>query len=174
MQLMNALALVLATTAACKDDARPATADAPEADAVATDAAVDAVPIDAPRFCDSETRDDTYTPGMVKVGVNGYAFTLVSSVPAPPQKGNNAWVVQISHPDPVDGINLSVVPFMPDHGHGTAVQAVVTPTTNGTYNISPVNLFMTGFWSVRINVLDPAAGNAELDHVAFLFCVNST
>ncbi len=110
---------------------------------------------------------------MVKIGANGYEFKLVSSTPAPPQKGNNAWVVQISHPGPLDGATLSIVPFMPDHGHGTAVVAVVTPTANGTYNVSPVNLFMTGLWSVRINILDPSAGNAELDHVAFLFCVSS-
>lgn len=160
----------LALLPACHD-APPATPDATTPDA----APADAPPIDgAPKFCDAETRDDTYTPGMVKLGANGYEFELVSSTPGPPRKGNNAWVLQLRHPAPLDGLHLRVVPFMPDHGHGTAVQAVVTPAGNGTYDVSPVNLFMTGFWSVGIDALDPAAGDAVLDHVAFLFCVNAT
>jgi len=156
---------------ACRQAEQPG--DAAQADALRSDAAVDAIPIDAPKFCDSETRDDTYAAGLTKVGANGYSIVLVSSTPAPPQKGNNAWVVQVLHPAPVDGLHLRVVPFMPDHGHGTAVVPVITPAANGTYNVSPVNLFMTGFWSVRIDLLDAANQDTELDHAAFLFCVSS-
>lgn len=157
---------------ACKDSGQSAP-DATLLDAFTSDAARDAIPPDAPKFCDSETRDDTYSAGLTKVGGNGYSVVLLSSTPAPPQKGNNAWVVQVNHPGPIDGLHLRVVPFMPDHGHGTAVIPVITPGANGTYNISPVNLFMTGFWSTRIDLLDASNGDAELDHVAFLFCVNS-
>lgn len=148
--------------------------DAALPDTAPVDAAIDAIPVDAPRFCDSETRDDPYGAGLTKIGANGYSVVLVSSTPAPPQKGNNTWVVQVRHPDPIDGLHLRVVPFMPDHGHGTAVVPVITPGANGTYTAAPVNLFMTGFWSTRIDLLDAANGDAELDHVAFLFCVQAS
>ncbi|MCX5741378.1 MAG: FixH family protein [Proteobacteria bacterium] len=175
MQLSHALlAFTLAITPACKGDASPTTDAAVAVDTpVAIDAMIDGATIDGPKFCDSETRDDVYVPGMIKVGDNGYAFELVSSTPGPPPKGNSAWVVRIRHPDPIDNLALTIVPFMPDHGHGTSVQAVITPMANGTYGIAPVNLFMTGFWSVRIGIADQATPATELDHVAFLWCVSS-
>ncbi len=173
MQLRT-IVTALALASGC-DAAEPVAADAAAGalDAGALDAAVDAPPIDAPGFCDSETRDDRYAPGMVKLGPAGYEFKLVSSTPGPPRKGNNAWVIQVSHPDPVDGLALSAVPYMPDHGHGTAVVPVITAAGNGTYTISPVNLFMTGLWSVRLTAREAGAGGAELDHADYLFCVSS-
>ena len=171
MQL-NTISLMLVMALVGCEDAGPAATDAALADGAVDAAVADAPPLDAPMFCDSETRDDPYAPGMIKLGPNGYEFKLVTSTPGPPRKGNNTWVVQISHPAPVDGLALTVVPFMPDHGHGTAVVPVITPAASGTYSIAPVNLFMTGLWSVRITAR-AAAGSAELDHADFLFCVNS-
>ena len=93
------------------------------------DTAIDTPPADAPPgFCADEDRDDDYVAGMVKVGANGYSVVLVTSEPAPDPKGNYDWNIRVLDPAmaPVDNLTIKVFPFMPDHGHGTSVQAVIT------------------------------------------------
>ncbi|MGE0398239.1 MAG: hypothetical protein AB7T06_16165 [Kofleriaceae bacterium] len=134
------------------------------------DASVDAM-IDATKVCDLETRDDDYVAGMSKTGANGYRVVLVDSTPAPRPKGNYTWNVQILDPTtaPRDDVQITVGPFMPDHHHGTSVQAVVTSTGNGMYSISPINLFMTGYWTIRLGLRENAT---EVDFVIYAFCVD--
>ena len=69
---------------------------------------------------------------------------------------------------PLDA-TITVTPMMPDHGHGTPVEAVVTPSadTPGEYEISPINLFMAGLWEVTLD-LDLSEAS---DSVVFAFCV---
>ncbi len=58
---------------------------------------------------------------------------------------------------------------MPDHGHGTPIEAAATPTQNpGEFTVTPVNLFMAGLWEVT---LDIDAGAGTTDQVVFAFCV---
>ena len=55
------------------------------------------------------------------------------------------------------GAEVTVVPFMPAHGHGSnVVQA--TETEPGTYLAEQLSLFMPGVWELRIRVVD---GDAE-------------
>ncbi len=166
------LAVVTLVIAACDSTGSKVDDAAPMSDA-ATDATIDAAAdarIDAPGFCDNETRDDEYTPGMIKTGANGYDVLLLSSTPPPGAKGNEAWSIQVRDPSdaPRDGLTIQVIPYMPDHGHGTAVQAVVTPSANGTYGLDPLNLFMTGLWTITLRLVD----GAQLDEVVFTFCVD--
>ena len=59
--------------------------------------------------------------------------------------------------------------MMPDHGHGTPVNAEVTVMpTPGQYELSPVNLFMTGYWEITLELTLP---KGETDSVMFGFCV---
>ena len=169
-----AIAAALAAMVGCSDhgeariDAPPPVDGAPDAP---PDAPIDARP-DAPGLCDNETRDDDYIAGMSRTGVNGFGVVLVNSTPPPAAKGNYTWTVQVLDPamSPRDGLTIAVFPFMPDHGHGTAVQAIVTPSgANGMYSISPINLFMTGLWSIRLGLRD---GNTELDAIVYWFCVD--
>lgn len=164
MQLTGAVAAMALLGAGCGEgQPRPDSLDA----SVELDAA-----IDAPKVCDRETRDDDYIPGMSKLGANGYRVTLATSAPAPRPRGNYAWTVQIHDPAMAarDGLAITVVPTMPDHHHGTSVQAVVTPSgRDGLYAIEPVNLFMTGLWAIRLGLSD---GTTELDYVAYRFCVD--
>ena len=70
---------------------------------------------------------------------------------------------------PLDGVTIDVVPFMPDHGHGTSIDAVVTPADSGAgeYSISRVNLWMPGLWQVTLRT---QAGGAT-DDVVLAFCI---
>ncbi|MBE7454709.1 MAG: FixH family protein [Kofleriaceae bacterium] len=122
--------------------------------------------------CALEDRDDEFLAGMMKTGAGGVTVTLVSATPAPPARNDNAWELQLATPaGPFEG-TVQVVPFMPDHNHGTPIQAVVEPVagTPGRFTASPINLFMPGLWEVTIRAT-PTGGT--LDAVVFRFCVAS-
>lgn len=120
--------------------------------------------------CDVETRDDEFVIGLSKSGALVRA-TFVSSDPAPPIKGDNSWVIDFTDLDgaPLSDLTMVAVPMMPDHGHGTPVNAVVTALAEpGRYEITPVNLFMTGYWETTIDI---TLTGGEQDSLMFGFCV---
>ena len=119
--------------------------------------------------CEVETRDDEYALGLSKSG-ELWTATFVSADPAPPAIDDNTWVLEISDLGgaPVDGLDIVVIPWMPDHGHGTAVEVEVTATGNpGEYSVTPVNMHMAGYWEIT---LDLSSGD-EQDTIMFGFCV---
>jgi hypothetical protein len=120
--------------------------------------------------CDKETRKDIYTAGLSKQG-NALSVKLVESTPAPPAKLMNAMKFQVLDGAgvPLDGATLTVVPFMPDHGHGTAAVPVVTAKGNGTYEVSNIYLVMAGLWKITVSVQLPGAAPQE---IPFQFCVD--
>jgi hypothetical protein len=119
--------------------------------------------------CTNDPRALTYTANMQQVGVGRLlTFVLVKSDPAPPVKGTNTWTVKLldTMGHAVTGASLSVVPKMPDHGHGTSIVPQVAPAGDG-YVVSSVYLFMAGLWQVTIQA-QSAAGN---DTAVFQFCI---
>lgn len=121
--------------------------------------------------CSMEDRDDEFAIGLSKSG-EATVVSFVAADPAPPAMGDNTWTVTVSDPggEPLaDASITAVTPKMPDHGHGTPVEAVATATANpGEFTITPVNLFMAGYWEVT---LDIDAGGGTTDSVVFAFCV---
>lgn len=120
--------------------------------------------------CDQESRKDLYEPGMTKT-VGALSVRILESVPAPPAKTTNSVRVAIVDASnaPVDGALVTLTPFMPDHGHGSAVVPVVTPQGGGIYLVDDVYLAMAGLWRFTISVT-PAGQPAQ--EVAFAFCVD--
>jgi hypothetical protein len=115
--------------------------------------------------CDLEDRDDQFLAGMSKVGAGGTTFTLLSATPSPPSRDDNTWVLDISTASgPYSGA-VTVVPFMPDHRHGTPIEVVVTPDPNvpGRYNAAPINLWMPSLWEITVR--------AGTDSTVFRFCI---
>ena len=137
----------------------------------------DAALPDAGYNCEIEERDDEYVAGMEKVGAEGMTFRLVSSDPAPPSRYDNTWVIEIEDATgaPLDDADVEVVPFMPDHGHGTGIPAVITPDpdVDGRYDVVPVNLFMPGLWEVTIRATPAGGTAADRDSAVFTFCIAS-
>jgi len=118
--------------------------------------------------CSTDSRVMTYQPGMSIASNNKtLTFTLVQSNPGPPAKGNDTWTIKVtdasSQPQP--SLNLSVLPFMPDHGHGTSVNASITNNHDGTYTVTPLYFFMPGVWRITFTSASPA------DSAVFFFCV---
>jgi YtkA-like len=119
--------------------------------------------------CEVEIRDDDFSVGLSKAGTLATA-TFVSADPAPPIRGDNTWVLRFDDSDgaPLDGLEIEVTPTMPDHGHGTPVVAVVTPTGDaGEYSVTPVNMFMAGYWEIAFDL----KWGEQQDSLTFGFCV---
>lgn len=117
--------------------------------------------------CASETRADTYAAGLEKVSASGnLRVSLLDASPAPPQKGDNVWTIAVhdAADAPIDGATLTMTPFMPDHGHGSAVTPVVAPAgESGKYTIDKIYLPMAGYWEMTIRLGE--------EQVVFGFCV---
>lgn len=75
----------------------------------------------------------------------------VAPDPNPPLRGVNAvtYTITATSGVPVDGLVMTVVPWMPAHGHGTSVKPTVTALGHGTYRIDDVLFFMPGRWELR-------------------------
>lgn len=132
-----------------------------------------AAPDASDQNCATDTRAPEFTMGLAATGDNGYTVTIDEATPFPAERGDNDWTVSIT--DGVSasagGLTIAVDPRMPDHGHGTPVIAGVTETaTAGTYEVTPINLWMPGYWEITMTLSD--GGIAPLDTVMLAVCVD--
>lgn len=116
--------------------------------------------------CESEERDDDFALGLAHTGAT-LQVAIADADPALPIRGDNAWTVAItdSAGAAMTGLDLSVGPWMPDHGHGSPVQVEVTELEGGQYLVEPLNLFMAGYWEITVEIAEPE------DAVVFKVCV---
>jgi len=126
--------------------------------------------------CDTDTRAMPYRPGM-EVDSSAmppvFAVKLLESAPGPPVKGRNTWTIEIdelSTGAPLDGVALTVMPYMPDHQHGTT-PVTVTPAGSGTYTLWPVNLYMSGVWQVRFTIVAADVAGGTTDTAVIPVCI---
>lgn len=61
---------------------------------------------------------------------------------------------------PVTGLALTIVPFMPAHGHGASVDPQVSETAPGVYVATPLDFFMAGHWELMTAISRAADGGA--------------
>lgn len=80
-------------------------------------------------------------------------LTLTAMSPSAPEKGDNAWTVQVTGPTVV---SVEATPFMPEHGHGTSPASFMGVATGepGTYTVSEMPFFMAGLWEVTVTATD--------------------
>jgi hypothetical protein len=133
----------------------------------------DAGPIDSGPVvtCEKDPRVDTYVANLTKTSTGGgLKVTLMASDPAPPIRGTNNWTLRVTDGagKPLSNAGITVVPFMPDHGHGTSVKPTVAAQDDGKYSVTNVYFFMPGVWRVTVAMpSDAGAGESAL----FFFCV---
>jgi len=93
-------------------------------------------------------------PDQTMTSDSGALTIAVWFAPDPPSTGSDA--AQIAFTDAngvaVSGLDLSVVPWMPAHGHGTSVNPTVTESTPGVFVATPLYLFMPGSWELRMTI----------------------
>jgi hypothetical protein len=148
---MKPFLMIVLTMAACGGSSSPQTPDAGDV-------------ID----CSTDARVFTYQAGMIVASASkALNFVLLQSIPGPPAKGNDTWTLKVTDAagQPQANLSLSVLPFMPDHGHGTSVSASITNNHDGTYTVAPLYFFMPGVWRITFSSASPA------DTAVFFFCV---
>ena len=123
----------------------------------------------------SDDSPQTYIAGLQVMGTSQkMSFSLLDASPAPPARGNNTWMVQINAMTsgtvgaPVTDATITATPFMPDHGHGTPIVVGVTNNGGGQYQLTPVNLWMPGYWVTTLVVTSATAGT---DTAQYKFCL---
>jgi hypothetical protein len=143
--------------------------------------------------CREDARLDDYTdPGageLDKVGELGVvSFHFFDLEPAPPAKGNNTFHIELSPiaagaapSGALSQSELRVDLRMPDHGHGTSVEPVVTPgptsdPSRRAFVVAPLYLFMPGVWRLEFEAFDTSVGESPgiqsmIDRAVLHFCI---
>jgi hypothetical protein len=110
---------------------------------------------DATPDCTKDPRAQAYVQGMSATSANGDELVLLSATPEPPARFDNTWSVQLLDPQgqPLDAATLAIVPFMPDHGHGTPKPPIPEKTAEpGVHTMGPFDLWMPGLWEMRFSI----------------------
>lgn len=100
-------------------------------------------------------------PAVTVASASGALSVSVWWSPAQPTVGYDAGQLAITDQagDPVAGATLTVVPWMPSHGHGASVQAAIVETAPGVYTATPLDFYMSGAWVLRTRI--QRAGDSE-------------
>jgi hypothetical protein len=103
---------------------------------------------------------DAYTTLTTNAGT--YRVEIRTAPAQPPLRGDLDLQLRVldANGAPVDDLALTVVPWMPTHGHGASVVPSVTPQGNGAYNVEHVDLFMPGRWLLQMTF----GANDAADH----------
>ncbi len=106
------------------------------------------------------------TPLVTVTSASGTLQVAVYTNPQSPTAGNVAvryFISETASSQPVDGLSLAVVPWMPAMGHGTSVVPSVSAAGGGVYNLSNVYLFMAGQWQLRTAISGGATDSVTPD-----------
>lgn len=87
------------------------------------------------------------------------SFELRTS-PQPPERGLLSVQYRITDAGgtPLDGLTLTVIPWMPAMGHGSSTVPTIETKGNGLYVLRDVNLYMAGLWELRTRIAGAASG----------------
>ena len=102
---------------------------------------------DTPAFPEAPLTTLTSDVGRLRID-------LRTSPNQPPVAGLDAVEIVVTDATsgaPVDGLDVTLTPWMPAMGHGASVTPLLTPMGSGHYRFTDVSLFMPGEWQLRTN-----------------------
>jgi YtkA-like len=111
--------------------------------------------------CGTTSSDDDSGPLVQVADVasqsGAYEIAMLAHSPSPARGDHSLELVVTSAQDssPIDGLSLTLVPWMPAMGHGASVVPTVTPLGDGAYELDNVDLFMAGLWELRTTFASP-------------------
>lgn len=124
--------------------------------------------------CATDAGVHEYAVGLAGESATGeLTVTFLDADPAPPAKGDNTFLIKVTdgQGQPVVGATIVTQGYMPAHGHPLSIKPATTPKgSDGTYEITPVTLFMPGVWEVTFEIT-PVMGAAG--SVKFSFCADN-
>ena len=97
------------------------------------------------------------------VSGENYELTLEQASPESAIKGENEWTFALKVLESSESFDmanslvsegmcqLTVTPWMPDHGHGSSVSESEWVADN-QYKVAEIDLIMPGFWEIRVDV----------------------
>jgi hypothetical protein len=93
-------------------------------------------------------------PQETLTSVSGQLRVDVRWWPRQPHVGDGAAELAIGDATgaPVSGVSLSVLLWMPAHGHGTSVQPDVVESAPGVFVVAPLYLHMPGEWDLLMSM----------------------
>ena len=99
----------------------------------------------------SAAPDPGPSPITIVTTESGTMTVEVRTQPSPLIRGTSDIELRVTDAanQPVDGLQVTVVPWMVSHAHGTSVTPIVTPQGDGRYLAERVSLFMPGTWQLR-------------------------
>jgi len=110
------------------------------------------------------------TAGPITVTTASGALRIVAQpIPNPPTRGTIEVDLDITDAvtgSPQDGLTLTVTPWMPAMDHGTSIVPSVTARGQGLYDVTNIDLFMSGTWD-----LDLAFSGSLVDHAVVEFSI---
>jgi hypothetical protein len=114
--------------------------------------------------------DDVQTGLQVACSASDCTLEVVSTSPAPPDRGDNTWQLQVLDAAGAPAVlqDLSVAPFMPAHDHGTAPADFAGTAAGSVWSVGPFDLFMSGRWELRTSF---TFENGTDDTAVVSFCV---
>jgi hypothetical protein len=80
----------------------------------------------------------------------------------PPTRGDASVLLTVREASGAsrDGLEISVLPWMPEMGHGASIVPTVTAEGGGKYLLTNVDLFMPGRWELRATVAGALSDSA--------------
>src|SRR5580692_11928210 len=109
-------------------------------------------------------------PALTVASASGQLTIGVWWSPAQPTVGYDAAQLSIADATgaPVTGLTLTIIPWMPAHGHGASVEPTVSETAPGIYVATPLDFFMAGNWELMTSIARSADGGADADSAGSL------
>jgi len=104
--------------------------------------------------CSSAGEQERESGGTVlsESGALSITWECVSGAPA---RGRNRFELSIESTEgdePIEGLTLSMTPFMPAMGHGSSTVPAITELGGGKYEVDDVVLAMPGRWELRTTI----------------------
>jgi hypothetical protein len=107
-------------------------------------------------------------PALTVPSASGALDLAVWWSPVQPTVGYDAAQLAITDGSgaPVAGLSLTIVPFMPAHGHGASVDPTVSETAPGVYVATPLDFFMAGHWELLTTIASGGDAGGTIDDSA--------
>jgi hypothetical protein len=104
-------------------------------------------------------------PFAVVDSTNGLVMEVRSAPSQPPSRGTSSIELTVRDAQGAlkDGIDFTVVPWMPEMGHGASTEPTIAALGKGQYLLSEVDLFMPGSWELRATLGGTVTDSATIE-----------